>query len=156
MNSDQLTGLFVLLGLCGIPLAIPLIFGIIIIKNFWKDEISRLIGFLILKLIVAFPIFLYFYGVAWSDWGIVVPLALYILFTLSIVYLFRDSLKENMLIRFLLISDFICWLIAFFVVRIFWNSIGIMIFGAFLPTIYATVSLIYVYKRSDLLIKHKS
>ncbi len=155
MDSDYLTGLFISVGMCGIPLAIPALLGAIILKNFWKDDISRLIGFLTLKPVVAFPIFLYFYGIVWSDWGIVPPLALYVFFTLYVIYLFRVKLKEDLIVRFLLIGDFIFWLVAF-VVWILRNSIGVTIFGAFLPTIYATVSIIYVYKRSDLLAKHKS
>ena len=150
MNSDYLTGFFIFVGLCGIPLAIPLIFGALILRNFWKDEISRLIGFLTLKSVVAFPIFLYFYGIVWNDWGIIPPLALYIFFTLCIIYLFRDSLKRNLVARFLLIGDFICWLIAFLLLML-WNNLAATILVAFLPTIYATVSLIYVYKRPDLL-----
>jgi hypothetical protein len=155
MDNDYVTGAFILVGLCGVPLAIPVIFGTIILKNFWKDEISRLIGFLTLKSIIAFPIFLYFYGIVWNDWGLALPLASYIFFTLGIIYFFRDSLKLNVTVRFLLIGDFICWLVAL-VVLAFWNSIGITIFGAFLPTIYATLFLVYVYKRSGLLAKHKS
>ncbi len=156
MDSDFLTGLFILVGMCGIPLAIPAIFGAIILKNFWKDDVSRLIGFLAFKPIVTFPIFLYFYGIVWSDWGIALFLALYVFFTFYIIYLFRDNLKKDLVVRFLLIGDFIFWLVVFAVWILFWNNIGATIFGAFLPTIYATVSIIYVYKRSDLSAKHVS
>lgn len=155
MESDYLTGFFILVGMCGIPLAIPVIFGAVILKNFWKDEISRLIGFLTLKLLVAFPIFLYFYGVVLNNWGLALPLVLYFLFTLCVIYFFKDSLRKNIATRFIVIGDFVSWL-AVFILFMLLNNLVITIFVAFFPAIYATLSLIYVYKRSDLSAKNKS
>jgi len=148
MDSDSVTGLFILMGSCGIPLALPLIFGTIILRNFWEDNVGRLLGFLTLKILVAFPIVLYFYGISLNKWGIAIPFTLYVFVTLCILYLFRDSFKLYRIVRFLLLGDFIGWLVVF-VLLMFWNSLGITIFLAFLPTIYATISLLYAYKRSD-------
>jgi len=160
MNPDFVTGIFILVGLCGIPLAIPLIFGVIILKNFGKDEIGRLIGFLTLKPVVAFPIFIYLSGMKWINdifwngrvWGTALPLVFYILLTLCIIYLFKDILNENGVVKFSVVGDILSWLVMF-VFWIVWNSMGVIIAETFLPTIYAVVSLIYIYKRSDLLPK---
>lgn len=146
MDSEYLSSLFILLGLCGIPLALPIIFGSLILKGFWKDEVSRLAGFFVLKPILAFPIYIFI----WEDriWGTFFPLMLYLLLTLCIVFLFRDILKENSVARYFLLGDIASWLIA----TIFWiflNRIGLIVAELFLPTIYATVSLLYIYNRSN-------
>ena len=138
MDSDYLLGLLILLWTCGIPLALPIIFGSLILKGFWKDEVSRLAGFFALKPVAAFPIYIFI----WGDgiWSTFFPLILYLLLTLCIAFLFRDILKEHIVARYFLLGDIAGWLIAF----VFWvylNSVGLIIAELFLPTIYATLSL---------------
>jgi len=70
MNPDFATGAFMLAGVCGTPLVIPLVFGSIILKYFWKDEISRLTGFLTLKATLTFLVVLRWYGISVINPGI--------------------------------------------------------------------------------------
>lgn len=149
MDTDYLTAFLIMVG-CSVPLVIPIIFGAVILKNSWKDEISRLIGLLTLKSAAVFSIFFYLFGIVWNGGGIIVPLALYVFLTLSLTYLFRESLKKNFVARLPLIGDFACWPVAF-ALFIFWNNLGVTISVIFLPTIFATLSLLYVFRRSDLL-----
>ena len=146
MDPEIVSGILILLSLCGIPLALPLIFGVLIFKSFWNDEISRLAGFFTLKPVIVFPLFVFI----WQDHVLetALPLFISLLFTVMIAYYFRRLLRKHILARYFLLGNLIGWLIAF-IFWLFWDGIGVILAELFLPTIYATVSLIFAYGRSE-------
>ena len=83
MDPDFVTLLFVLLGSCGFPSALPLIFGAVILKNYGKDSVNRLLGFLTLRTFLVLPVILSLYGLFFYDWSFGFLVAIYLLVTVN-------------------------------------------------------------------------
>jgi len=145
-----------------LPLLFPFGAGIFILVSNWKDEISRYIGFLTLKPVIAYPIW---FVISFSDWFnkvydtnpvliAAVPLIPGIVLTLIIVYSFRHLFGIDRVVWLFLIGDVIRWMNTF-IFTAFTNSnivfnifIFLVFFGLYFPSLYAVVALIVVRKRA--------
>src|SRR5215212_7471935 len=85
-----------------LPLALPLIVGIVILVGYGKDELNRLIGFFTIKPVLAYPLWFYITNTVETRWydnwfdainqslGPVLSLLPAIILSIVICYVFRD------------------------------------------------------------------
>jgi hypothetical protein len=84
-----------------LPLALPLVVGIVILVGFWEDELNRLIGFITIKPVLAYPLWFYITTTVVDTWydnwfdnikqsfGSLLPLMPAMILSISIGYVFR-------------------------------------------------------------------
>ncbi|OIN95327.1 MAG: hypothetical protein AUJ21_03365 [Anaerolineae bacterium CG1_02_58_13] len=153
-----------------VPLALPLIIGIIILTRFEKENLIRLVASFTLKPVVAYPFWILIrFGISPLRIGLMpAPLDLLgdllldlrasllaaipaIALTLAIVYVFRQVFKARSAQLFL-IGDVVRWFYTFVVSVTVFNYSGsppylgmLLIFiGFLLPSVYAIAALIFV------------
>jgi hypothetical protein len=146
-----------------LPLLLPFVGGIFILISHWKDDISRYIGLLSLKPVIAYPIW---FLISWSDWYSKVydntnpvlmaafPLFPGILLTLIIVFLFKRLFKIDKAVWLFLIGDIVRWMNTF-VFSSFTDSdvvfnlfVFLVFFGLAFPSLYTIIALDVVRKRA--------
>ena len=96
-----------------LPLALPLVVGMIILVGYRKGEINRVIGFFTIKPVLAYPLWFYItttIGTYWYDnWfdnikqllGSWLPLIPAIILTIAIIYVFRNMFTYRLAWLFL-------------------------------------------------------
>jgi len=146
-----------------LPLSLPFAGGIYILVGYWKDNLSRYIGFLSFKPVIAYPIWFFITCTDWFnkvyDYHDPVVMAVFPLFpgiflTLITVFLFRHLFKVEKLVWLFLIGDIVRWVNSFVFSAFVDNDIvfNLFIFLAFFglafPSLYTIIALDIVRKRA--------
>lgn len=139
------------------PLLLPSFISLFILARYWKDDVSKYIGLMSIKPVIAYPIWFF---ISTSDWinqvydlkpilTVVVPLIPAVILTLVIVYFFRHLFPQEESAKVFLIGDIVRWLNTF-VFSAFPSALlfSLMYFGLIFPSLYAIGGLIIVVKRS--------
>jgi hypothetical protein len=156
--SLTLDGLLIVIFIV-LPLLLPFIVGIVLLVWFRKDELNRLIALFTLKPVLAYPIWFYItstIGTHWYDnWfdnvkqllGSWLPLIPAIIFTIGIIYIFRNMFTHQLAWIFLGL-DTLRMLNTFILASSDEMDNFCFPFGLVLPSIIAILALIIVVVRT--------
>jgi len=141
-----------------LPLMLPLAAGLVILVGYGNDELNRLVGFITIKPVIAYPIWFYLamtVSTTWYDnWfdtinqslGHLLPILPAIFLTIGIVYTFRSTFADLLAWLFLGLD-----LLRMFNTLILSNSDDLdgytLPFGLVLPSVIAILALVIVVTR---------
>ena len=142
-----------------LPLALPLVVGIVILVGYCETELNRLIGFITLKPVLAYPLWFYItttVGTTWYDnwfdninqsFGSLLPLIPAIILSVLIVYVFRNMFTHRLAWLFLGL-DILRMLNTLLLASSDEMDNFSLPFGLALPSVIAILALIIVSTRS--------